>query len=204
VATPLRGAGRHDAADQAGTVVRLRGAAIAVLGEVGRALVAGDAVHYGERITTDADTRLQLRLIDGAVITLGDHSTFTIQGYEPEEDGPVFDIVNGVFLGISGAVEDGKKKPMTINTALGTIGIRGTTFWGRVDPGHLQVGLIEGHRVFVEAYGRRVELTPDANGVDVWSREAAARKLVTRGLPVLVKKWEQKRIDASFAQVSFE
>jgi len=182
--------------EQAGVVVRLEGAAIAVAGETGRALATGSPVHYGERITTDADTRLRLKLIDGAVITLGDHSTFTIQGYEPDEAGTVFDITNGVFLGISGAVAE-RDQPLTINTPLATIGIRGTTFWGRVDPGHVQVGLIDGRRVFVKAAGRRYDLSPEANGVDVYGPDRPG------GATVEQRKWAAKRIEASMKQVAF-
>ncbi len=179
--------------DQAGTVVRLQGTAVA--GDRGRPLAVGSPVHYGERIATKSNTRLRLRLIDGAVITLGDHSTFTIQGFAPEEQGTIFDLTNGVFLGISGAL-GGVDRPMTIKTNLGTVGIRGTTFWGRLDPGHLQVALIDGARVFVEASGRRYELTSEANGVDVYVPER-------EGPAVEQKKWGAGRIARSVAQVSF-
>ncbi len=196
-------------ADEAGIVLRLRGLATAVYGDRNRTLAVGDAVKYGEQIATATNTRLQLRLLDGAVITVGDNSTFTVEGYEPDDKGIIFDFLNGVFLGITDSEDEKRTVPMTIETTLGAIGIRGTTFWGRIDPGHLQVALLEGRSVFVDAFGQRIELTPDRDGVDVFAPGLeggrAPGQAGTEASPTIRhQKWGEGRLARSRADVSFE
>ncbi|TVR97491.1 MAG: hypothetical protein EA406_09690 [Rhodospirillales bacterium] len=182
------------AQDVAGTVVRLHGAAMALSPEgQARALNTGSEVLVGEQITTDRDTRLRLRLIDGAVITLGDHSTFTLAGYEPASRGVVLDLLQGVFLGVTGLLDDDTSAPMTINTPIGSFGVRGTTFWGRQGPGRMEVALLEGGVVHVEGAGVQVELDQPLLGTDVRPGEA----------PTPPMRWSDQRLEASRLTVAF-
>ena len=63
------------AAELAGTVSRLQGAAIATQAGESRALVVGAEVFIGDRLSTGRDTRIEMNMIDGTILTLGDHST---------------------------------------------------------------------------------------------------------------------------------
>lgn len=182
------------AADLAGTILRLQGAASAVVGETARLLRTGDDLYVGETITTGRNTRLRMRLIEGAVITLGDHSTFTLQGYEAESDGPVLDLIQGVLLGVSAEIAERRKRGLTVRTPVGTAGTRGTTFWVRQDLDGLQVALIEGGGVFVEAAGKRVILDILRGGVSVKRGQA----------PSQPKRWGDERIERSLRQVTFD
>ena len=182
------------AADLAGTVLRLQGAASAVVGEAARLLRTGDELFIGETITTGRNTRLRIRLIEGAVITLGDHSTFTLQGYEAESNGPVLDLIQGVLLGVSAEIAEERKRGLTVRTPIGTTGTRGTTFWVRQDRDGLQVALIEGGSVFVEAAERRVILDILRGGVSVKRGQA----------PSEPKRWGDARIERSLQQVTFD
>ena len=182
------------AQDVAGTVIRLQGAAMARSPDgTARALAPGVDVLVGEQITTDRNTRLRLRLIDGAVITLGDHSTFTLAGYEPASRGVVLDLLQGVFLGVTGLVEDDTPAPITVETPLGSFGVRGTTFWGRQGPGRMEVAILDGRAVFVESAGVRVELDEPLLGTDVFPGEA----------PTPPSRWSDERLEASRLTVAF-
>lgn len=189
VATPAA------AADLAATVLRLQGTAMARSPEgEARALDTGAELYVGEEIRTEADTRLRMRLIDGAVITLGDHSTFTLVGYQPESEGMVLDLIEGVFRAVSGTINEQQARPMTVRTPLGVMGIRGTTFWGRQHEDHLEVALLEGKSVFVESEGVRVVLDEAKEGTDVLPGQP----------PTPPKPWGQQRLDAAAAMVSFQ
>lgn len=181
-------------ADMAAIVLRLQGSALAHLPDgPARALSQGAELYVGEKVVTGDETRLRIRLIDGAVITLGDHSTFTLVGYEPESRGMVLDLVEGVFRAVSGALADGRPRPVLVRTPLGSIGVRGTTFWGRQQLGHLEVALLEGEAVFVESRGVRIVLDEPGEGTDILAGQR----------PTPAQRWGQQRLDASAAMVAF-
>jgi len=57
--------------------------------------------------------------------------------------------------------------------------------------------MIDGCRVFITAAGRRYDLSPEANGVDVFGPDRPG------GATVEQKKWAAKRIEAAKKQVTF-
>ena len=181
------------AADVGGEVTRLQGIAAASLGDTARQLATGDKVFVGETITTGNASRLRLRLIEGAVITLGDKSSFTLVGYEEASDGPVIDLMRGVFSAVAAGV-DKVRGGLTVNTPLGTVGVRGTTFWGELDPGSFAVALLEGRGVWIEAAGSRVDLTIIGGGVTVEAGKP----------PSEPKPWGKARLDAALRTVAFD
>jgi hypothetical protein len=65
-------------AEPVAQVVKLNGQAVVTRGNATAPLVLGAALEPGDRVTTDADARLRLQLIDGSVINLGSQSTFAI------------------------------------------------------------------------------------------------------------------------------
>jgi hypothetical protein len=146
------------AQEAAGNVSRVRGEATARFGPETRSLTVGSAVFAGDRILTGKNTRLEITMVDEAVVTLGDESEFSIGEFEEAARGRIFGLFQGVFLAVSGQLAKGRTSPMTVQTRLATIGIRGTTVWGVQSPEKLQVVLLDG-RIFVESVGRRVELT---------------------------------------------
>lgn len=182
------------AADAAGTVTRVKGSVSAAAGGNVRLLAVGGPVYVGDYIASADDGRLEIRMRDGAVITLGGDSVFLVDAFEPERRGVVGQLFYGVFLGVSGSRPDGKAAPMTIETAIATIGIRGTTFWGSQQPKRLEVALIEGSGVYVAAAGREVVLTTPAYGTSVEIGQAPAEP----------KPWAPERLAAAKRTVSFD
>ncbi len=186
------------AAEPAGEVTRFKGAAIATAGGDSRALRAGSQVFVGDKISTAAATRLEMRMLDGAVITLGDHTFIEVDEflYDPGAKGnAAFDIIQGVFNAVSGGIGKVAGGRMTITTPVATIGIRGTTFWGRQHIGRVEVALLDGTGVFVETPTGRVELTEVGTGTMV---EAPGRA------PTPPKPWGEARLDAARRTVAFE
>lgn len=187
--------GRALAADLAATVLLVQGKAVAATaGGERRPLFEGSDIYVGERVVTAGTSRLRMRLIDGAVITLGDHSTFSLVGYQAPSKGFVLDLFEGVFRAVSGSINEQQPKPLTVRTPLGLMGVRGTTFWGRHQRDHLEVALLEGGDLFVSAQGIRVVLDEPTEGTDVYPGQP----------PTAPKPWGQSRLDAAAAMVAFD
>ena len=186
------------AAELAGEVTRFKGAAIATAGGDSRPLGSGSQVFVGDKISTAADTRLEMRMLDGAVITLGDHTFIEVDEflYDPGTQGSAtLDLIQGVFNAVSGGIGKVAGGRMTINTPVATIGIRGTTFWGRQHIGRVEVALLDGTGVFVETPAGRVELTEVGSGTSV---EAPGQA------PTPPKPWGAARLEAARRTVAFE
>lgn len=193
VVCAILAAGPAAAADLAGEILRLQGIAAASDGTKARQLTAGDRLFVGETVTTGAGSRLRLRLVEGAVITLGDNSSFTLVGYQEESNGPVLDFIRGVFRAVTSEAE-AVGGGLTIDTPLGSLGVRGTTFWGGVSETELSVALIEGEGVWVRAGGRQVELTIEGGGVTV----------LPGGTPSEPRKWSEEKLAAARRSIAFD
>lgn len=190
----LLSASPSHAVDPAGAVSRLKGTARTEVAGIVRPLAVGSEVFAGDKILTAKGTRIEIRMTDGGIITLGDDSVFTIGAFEAAERGRVLGLVKGVFLALTGKLPGGGLSPMTIHTPLAVIGVRGTTLWGQQDPTRLQVALLDGKRVFVESAGRRVELTVPLTGTSVLPGRP----------PTEPSRWSDERLNAAKRTVAFE
>ncbi len=128
------------AADAAkiGVVAAFKGAVtIQKPGEVGRIVQSGEPIYLGDTISTDADSNLQILLLDETVFTIGPSSAIIIDKfvYDPAtEAGKVnAKVVKGVFRFVTGKIARKKPDDMKVELPSGTIGIRGTIVTGKVD-----------------------------------------------------------------------
>ena len=130
---------------QAGVAAAVRGdvtlvAAIAPQPErvVGQALGSGDRIFLGDSIETGPESGMQIMLLDETIFTIGPSAGMVIDEfvYDPATGtGQVTaSIVKGAFRFVSGRVAKETPQNMSVKTPLGTIGIRGTSAAGRVDP----------------------------------------------------------------------
>lgn len=99
---------------------------------VPRPLTKGASVDAGDMIQTTGG-RAQLRFSDGGMVSLQPNTEFKIDEYsfEGKTDGSekgFFSLVKGGLRAITGAIGHVNKKNYQVNTAVATIGIRGTEF----------------------------------------------------------------------------
>lgn len=184
------------AIDLAGNVVKLQGSATATAGTgFSRPLQEGSTILVGDRIATGADSRLRLRMTDGAVLTIGGSSTMVIEAWN--EDVSVgraaLDVVEGVFLAATGAIARLGPERMVVTTPVATLGIRGTEVWGDALPDRLAVALLSGSSVTVKAPDETVTMTTPGTGLDVVAGEP---------LPP-IEQWGPPRLAAAAAAVAF-
>lgn len=163
------------AADEAGTVSRLRGTATARSSDTTRALTAGATVFVGDLIETGAASRVELTLLDGAVMTLGDNSSLLIDQYLVSASGGgtgALKVLGGVFLAVTGALGKTPGASFNVTTPVATIGVRGTTFWGRLKSDGLLVALLDGRAIVVSNAAGQVVI----NRVGVATQVPAAQQ----------------------------
>lgn len=182
--------------DIAGHVVRLQGTAVAMQDALPRVLKIGDKILRGDVISTGKGARLEMQMLDDAVMTLGAKTIFVVTDYIATGPEPVasFRLMQGAFKAVSGKIA-GARGTFTVATEFATIGIRGTTFWGGSLDGDFEVALLGGKGVYVETRAGRVELT----GIGQGTRIVDANKSPSK--PVV---WGSKKTARAIATVSFD
>lgn len=142
------------AQDVAGTITRLRGDAAAAQAGTSRALALGDPIFVADEITTGADTRLEMRLTDDTVVTLGDDTivavaVFTFDATTGRGNG-LLRIAGGVFRAVTGRLTKLQGNSFAVATPVATAGIRGTDFWGNQQPDLLSLALLDDGPIVVQ------------------------------------------------------
>lgn len=135
-AAPVRVAQRAvtpDPADSIGKVVIKMGELNAVNRGSVRKLARNSSVLKGDTLKTSNNSHTQIRLKDGALISLRPNTEFRIADfrYNGSEDGTergLFELIKGGFRTITGAIGHRNKQNYRVNTTVATIGIRGTHY----------------------------------------------------------------------------
>lgn len=102
-------------------------------------LARNDAVLVADTVVTGDAARAQLLMIDGAKIAIRPNSRLSIDEYtwsgdttqatmSAQEDKSVMSLVKGGFRTITGAIGKEDKDDYEVRTAVGVLGIRGTSF----------------------------------------------------------------------------
>lgn len=121
------------AAQTIGTVVMVRGDVTAEnpQGEV-RTLSRRGEVLVGDLLNTGPDARLQIRMIDNALIDLRPETALRMEVYQGEsattEDRVLMDLVNGTLSTLTGTFGRSTDDAYEVRAASATIGIRGTAY----------------------------------------------------------------------------
>src|SRR5438105_10235791 len=92
----------------------------------------------GDKISTGADGRVQIRFSDGAYVSLQPNTEFEIKSYhyEGKTDGTesaIFGLFKGALRTVTGFVGRVNRNRYQISTPTATIGIRGTGGLGQVN-----------------------------------------------------------------------
>lgn len=111
------------------------GSVVAVTASGGqRLLVKGSELQPGEMIRTSETGRAQLKFADGALMSLQPETEFRIDEYKYDgkggnpSDKSFFSLLKGGMRTISGLIGKANRDNYKVNTAVATIGIRGTEY----------------------------------------------------------------------------
>ena len=159
--------------EPAGTVARIRGAALAVRDAVPRVLAPGAKIFVGDVLSTGPDARLEITMIDEGIFTLGAKTSFTVLAYTFGGGGnAVLRLMSGAVNAVSGQLAK-KTAGLRVESELATIGIRGTKFWIGEMHGTLHVAHWTGGGVEVSNRAGKVFLADDQTGTKITGRDSA-------------------------------
>lgn len=152
-----------------------------------------------DKIATAEDAKASVKFNDGTTTTLGSNTEMLIKGYQWSEDNKTpsaeFELVKGVFRTVTGLVTKVSNPSFTVKTPLGSIGIRGTDFWGGyLDEDVIDVLFVGGeHEIVVtNEFGTTVLTTP-GQGTTIKAGQA----------PSAAKVWPQKKVDRAVKTITF-
>lgn len=91
-------------------------------------------LHLNDVIETGPKSRTFILFIDNTQITLSENTRFTADEYAfdaeaPQQNKAHYSVARGAFQYLSGAISKTRNPNVEVETAYGTIGIRGTKFW---------------------------------------------------------------------------
>ncbi len=165
-----------------GSVVKLKGSAIAMQDAVPRILKAQAPILMGDVISTGKNSRVAIQMIDDAQFNLGARTNFVVEEYflKAENSNAAVRLLSGAVGIVTGKIASLDSRPFQLKTATATIGVRGTTFWGGELDGQLQFALLKGKGILVENKAGAVEINHIGHGTSVKDENSA---------PTPPKKW---------------
>lgn len=118
----------------------------------------GTKIFQGDIIETDAQGAVNIHFIDDSSFAVSQNAKLAIDEYvfDPASQGGEsnFSVLRGVFVFTSGLMGRDDPDDVHINTPVGSIGIRGTTIAGNIDPnGQSQITVVEGAIVIQNGSG---------------------------------------------------
>lgn len=163
---------------EAGRVTRIKASAIAIQDAMPRVLAVGSPIFINDIISTGLGSRLEIKMIDDTVLTLGGRTQFLVMQYSFRDDkgSATLRLLSGSLRAASGKLAALDPKRFRLITDVASIGVRGTEFWvgpfGKVS--HVQ--LLRGKGIYVENKMGRVEIRREGWGTFIESAEAAPTK----------------------------
>lgn len=178
-----------------GAVDKVEGVAEATQPGTTRSLAQDGPVLFGDRLKTGPAARLQAKLADGTVLTLGEKGRLTVDSfvYDPDRDGGklALTVKSGAFLFVGGKIEGPTGGHVDIHTPVGTLGVRGTTVWGGHIDGGFGVLVLSGEVALKTPRGTVV--MQKGQGTMVYGADA----------PTAAAPWPEDRVTRAVATVSF-
>jgi hypothetical protein len=137
-----------------------------------RTLSRRSPVFVGDKLNTGNTSQMQLRMKDGALISLGPDASLVIKAYADDaagdkKDAAVLSLVQGGLRTISGSID---KSAYRMETPIATLGIRGTVF-----------------DVYVKDSNTTVVVLREG-GVDVTGDTGVVQKMDAAGLAVVIER----------------
>jgi hypothetical protein len=189
--------GRAAAQEAIGAVSRIQGEARGTRGGTTRALGLNASVFLNETVSTGEAARLEVTFNDDTRLTIGEKAKLTLDTYvfDPAAgSGTIKFGVAGALRFVSGKVTKLASSDVSVTTAVATLGIRGTEFWGGpIDDQALGVFLVQGAVSVSNAAGEQILRQP-GQGTNIATPGSA---------PGPVTIWPQDKVNRAVATVTF-
>jgi len=181
-----------------GTILSVEGGANVISKTQGtKAATVNMMIHKGDVITTGTGARAYVMLIDNTELTLSENSQLDVSDYvfdeqDTSKNKAVYNIAEGAFLYVSGLVAKKENPDVTVNIPQGSIGIRGTKFWGGESDGVYGIVVGEG-AVEVKTKAGAVKLAKGQGTNLRWNKAPEAPSV-----------WSKSRLDAAIKTISLK
>lgn len=181
-------------------VTRIQGGVIAESLNNSRALSLSSKVYDREKIITGKGARIELKLQDGAVLTLGGDTVFSFEEYRFSQEKSVgramMKMLAGAFRFVTGDLMKQSKARLQVDTPLGTIGVRGTDFWGGYfEEDRIGVIMLSGKGVTVANKGGIVTLKNPGEGTFLTSDKVK---------PTAPGPWKEGTLNKAVKSITFD
>lgn len=155
-------------------------------------------VFLNDVVETGPDSKVHILFIDDTELTLGENARLQIDEYifdpdNTDSNAGRFSITRGAFLFVSGLITKISKPDVQVNTAYGTIGIRGTEFWGGELDDEYGI-LVQDGEITVQNERGRVRVGK-GQGTSLRSRSA---------MPSRAKTWSPEKIQKAQNKVAMK
>lgn len=184
------------AAEPVGQVVRMQGQVTKAAGTGATvALAPGSPVAAGDTVVTAEGAKVDLRFVDGSLLTVGPSSRVEIARYLPAANGGQGEALLSLLAGVVKLIvsDGGRWNRFAVGTETAIASVRGTDWLVDAAPGKTGVFVLQGSvQVAGRVSGRSVTLGP-GQGTDVTASAA----------PTLPKVWGAARRDAALARVTW-
>ncbi|MBU6234572.1 MAG: FecR domain-containing protein [Alphaproteobacteria bacterium] len=184
--------------DVIGTVLEVEGTANVIANGVKSPITVNMPVHTGDLLTTGSESRLYIMLLDSTELTLSENGNLSVDDYVYDEannsdNHAAYSIIKGAFLYVSGLVAKKENPEVTVKTGVGSIGIRGTRFWGGEMDGKFGVLVGDGEVEF------------DSGAGPVRIRKGEGTSVKARGeKPEPINTWPREKIDRAVKTVALK
>ena len=142
-----------------GRIISTAGTVVAIdVDDNTRTLLRRSNVLEGDTVVTGADGFVQIRLLDGAMLSLKEETEYIFKEFVYDAnpatpDSVVMQMVRGGFRTISGSIGDAENDTYRVETQFANIGVRGTNHGGVIEFGSLFTGTYEGGTTVSNQFG---------------------------------------------------
>ncbi|NBX65861.1 MAG: hypothetical protein EBQ96_02580 [Proteobacteria bacterium] len=124
-------------------------------------ITSGTDIYEGDIVETDAKGAVNIKFVDDSTFAVSENARLAIDDFSfnaADQSGTTgVSILRGVFMFTSGLVGRENPDAVTINTPVGSIGIRGTIIGGEIsENGQSQISVIEGAIVVRNGSGEQI------------------------------------------------
>ena len=153
--------GSVDDVSPVGEITELNGSATVTRADgTTETITLGTKIFQGDVVETQGDGAVNITFIDETSFAVSENAKLAIDEYvfDPASGSGKtdFSVLKGVFVFTSGLIGREDPDDVTIDTPVGSIGIRGTTIMGDIDPsGESQITVVEGAIVVRTEAGER-------------------------------------------------
>lgn len=162
------------AQDLAGEVLATSGPTMRLrLHQLNAPVRQGSAIHAGDRFRTGAGGRIELRMRDGAILSVGPESEFRIDDYrfDAGTQRAFYSLARGLVRTLSGAIGKIRHEDFQLSTPTAAIGIRGTDFTVEhtlcMPSAQCDDGALPGERLRVTVHEGRVAVASASTRLEV-------------------------------------